>query len=234
MELYSKPYDEKMVEWRRRGAVDKAKNIQKLLGGKAAEIQRVIEVGSGTGDVLRNIAAIPIGKEFVGIEIGNDRLKETAGDQSGITFSYYDGNKIDFPDASFDLVYATHVLEHVTNERAFLHEMRRVTRRYVYLEVPLEIHRRTSASGLNRTLQIGHINAYDFNSFMLKLETSGLSVIATDLFDHSLQVHQFGKSRSKALAIMMIRKFALASGIGRPFLSYHCGALCVPAARLDI
>lgn len=40
----------------------------------------------------------------------------------------YDGVRLPFEDKSFDFVCATHILEHVLNERRFLQELGRVTK----------------------------------------------------------------------------------------------------------
>ncbi len=232
-ELYARPYDERMLEWRRRGARDKAANILGMVGERASEIATVLEVGAGTGDVLNCLSDAGFGKSLAGIEIGDARLASSS-PRPNVTLSYFDGSRIAAPDQSFDLVYATHVLEHVVHERAFLHELARVARRYVYVEVPLEIHARTTWKSLNTTLQIGHINQYDRHGFVLKLETSGLKVLDHQLFDHSFAVQSFGGTPARAAMKMTLRRLGLLAGIGSLFLSYHCGALCVPAAKLDI
>jgi hypothetical protein len=154
--------------------------------------------------------------------------------RTDINFQYYDGRKIPFPDDSFDFVYATHVLEHAVYERELLHEISRVAKDLVYIEVPLEIHARTSWTALNRSLQIGHINAYDLHSFLLKLETSGLSVIDYKVFDHSPAIHRFTRSPFKAFALTWLRRAGSIGNIGSNIMTYHCGALCRPAAKLDI
>ncbi|MBK6467895.1 MAG: hypothetical protein IPF96_14310 [Rhodobacter sp.] len=69
---------------------------------------------------------------------------------------------------------------------------------------------------------------------MLKLETSGLKVLDHQLFDHSFAVQSFGGTPARAAMKMTLRRLGLLAGIGSLFLSYHCGALCVPAAKLDI
>ena len=126
-ELYSRKYDDRMTRWRAVCAIDKAENVTSILAGTGAPIKRVLEVGCGTGAVLEQIAAKGIATNFTGIEIGTERSQNQQVD--GFQIHGYDGIRIPYPDKSFDLVYATHVLEHVTDQRGFLSELRRVLRR---------------------------------------------------------------------------------------------------------
>jgi ubiquinone/menaquinone biosynthesis C-methylase UbiE len=82
----------------------------------------ILEIGSGTGVqllVLRDAC-----KSVTGIEIKNawfhgDSLVETVP---------YDGQRIPFPDASFDVVYSSSVMEHIANEKTIHAEIHRVLR----------------------------------------------------------------------------------------------------------
>jgi hypothetical protein len=87
------------------------------------------------------------------------------------------------------------VLEHGLDERGFLGELARVSRQFVYVEVPCEVHWRTTFDSLQKTLkQSGHINAYTPETFGLTLETSGLQVAQLELFDHDLALYRFESS----------------------------------------
>ncbi|MGY4330325.1 SAM-dependent methyltransferase [Bradyrhizobium sp. LB7.2] len=179
-------------------------------GQDAQSVDEVLEVGCGTGDVLYQLAAKNIANRYVGIEIGDVRAQSAQAHNTynDVQIHSYDGKTIPYPDEHFDLVYATHVLEHVIDERGFLGELRRASSRFVYVEVPCELHLRASHQSLQNTLNIGHINSYTPDSFVLTLETSGLRVLHLDLFDHSLAIQQIPlikvcslhKSLGKALA----------------------------------
>jgi SAM-dependent methyltransferase len=195
--LYSKKYDDKMTHWRSLCAIDKASNIESMVRDIRSSIERVLDVGCGTGAVLEQLAAKKVGTSFTGIEIGTERSQHPG--SNDIQIRGYDGKNIPYDDKSFDLVYATHVLEHVTDERGFLYELRRVSRRYIYLEVFCELHWRSSRRTLQQALDIGHINFYTHGSFALQLETSGLIVKAFKVFDHSYAVHRFSSPSWRAL-----------------------------------
>jgi SAM-dependent methyltransferase len=237
VDLYSRPYDAAMIQWRLLGASDKADHIEAMCRSLGS-IETILDVGCGTGAVLEQMATRRVGSRFAGIEIGSERPKAPiTGDHADkILIAGYDGKAIPYEDNSFDLAYATHVLEHVVDEREFLHELRRVARRYVYVEVPCELNLRTSYHSLQSTLSIGHINSYTFQSFVLTLETSGLHVIKLDIFDHSYGVYRFMSSWWKAAAKMALRRSLLAINkrLASHIFTYHVGALCQKAPRLNI
>jgi hypothetical protein len=120
------------------------------------------------------------------------------------------------------------VLEHVPEPRAFLRELARVARNFIYLEVPCELHARTNRRALQSTLDIGHINFYTPDTFRLVLETAGLHVAGFGTYDHSLPVHAFHSSRLKGLAKSLVRKSLLSVSpeLATRLATYHCGALC--------
>lgn len=238
-ELYSKPYDDRMIEWRRLGALDKAANIERLLERNNYSVDRVLEVGSGTGEVLREVARRNLGGEFCGIEIGTERSKqrEEVINKKPITLMSYDGKTVPLESGRFDFVYATHVLEHVIDERLFLSELRRLSSFLIYVEVPLEINLMTSFSRLQRTLNIGHINSYCLESFALTLETSGLEVLDIQIFDQSFTAYRFTEGIFKSSVKWGIRNALLrflGPSVAQKLLTYHCGALCRAHPMLDI
>jgi SAM-dependent methyltransferase len=216
-ELYREPYSDEVRAWRSLGARDKVRNLMELVGRHRDQIANVLEVGSGTGAVLEQVA-LALGTEHVGIDVDRPDIR-------------YDGVTIPFDDRAFDLVYATHVVEHVRDQRGFLLELGRVARKYVYVEVPCELHVRTTQRSLQTSLDIGHINAYTPESFALLLATSGLTVQRLEVFDHSYAMHRFHASTVNAIAKTVLRRslLRLHRGIATRLFTYHVGALCEPA-----
>ena len=226
--LYDTPLDARTLSWRAKGADDKAQNLEKLTRGVRETITSVLEVGCGTGDVLSRIMTSGLGREHVGVDIA-DRAGQARDTHGGrLRFDEYDGEHLPYADDAFDLVYATHVLEHVRDERSFLRELRRVAKRFVYLEVPCELNLRASYARLQETLAIGHINAYTPESFALTLETSGLRVVEQALFDHSYAVHRFRSSAVSATTKMGLRRalLKLQPTLASRVFTYHAAALC--------
>jgi len=96
---------------------------------------RVLEVGSGSGVVLRDIAARvgPRGR-VVGVDPSRwlvtaaARLLRGHAARSRITLRVGDGHRLPFGDGRFDVSVAVTVLLHVTDPLAVVREMARVTR----------------------------------------------------------------------------------------------------------
>jgi SAM-dependent methyltransferase len=228
---YEGEYDESVLRWRRLGAADKGRNLASLLQGSA--VDSVLEVGCGTGAVLDAVATLGIGNMHVGVDLA-DPIHHTDERAARLDLRRFDGRTLPFGDGEFDLVFASHVIEHVPEPRVMLSEMRRVAGKWLYLEVPCELHVRTNHRDMQRTLDIGHINAYTPESFQLLLETSGLKVDRIQLFDHSLAVHGFGTSAPKAWVKCLLRRSLLAASqrLASRVFTYHCGALvAIPGAR---
>src|SRR5262249_44453657 len=82
----------------------------------------LLEIGSGTGVQLKILSQAC--KSAAGIEIsGSEYARHRVTD-----VREYDGRRIPFPDRSFDIVFSSHVLEHIKNEAEIHCEMRRVLR----------------------------------------------------------------------------------------------------------
>ena len=192
--------------------------------------KRCLDAGCGGG---RNaIAMARLGAAHVdGVDLGGDGIKDARKRGAGIpNVAFQEGSieALPFADDSFDLVYASHVLEHVPDERGFLAELKRVSRDLIYLEVPCELVVRTDAAMLQRTLDIGHINAYTPESFVLTLATAGLVVEEFELFDHSRAVHAAMSGELKGALKRAVRGSLLKASpsLASKLFCYHCGALC--------
>jgi SAM-dependent methyltransferase len=226
---YEGAFDETTLRWYRICALDKVANIASSLESVGTRgIERVLEVGCGTGAVLLEAKRAGIGTEHLGIDLADPDMHRQPGlSEAGIALSTYDGVTIPFEDASFDLVYASHVLEHVPDERGFLAELARVCAGWIYIEVPCEVHLRTSMRALQTTLGIGHINAYTPETLALTLTTSGLPPVETQIFDHSDEIYAFTSGPLKARAKAALRRSMLAASprLASRLLTYHVGAL---------
>lgn len=226
---YCGEYDDEMLHWRALCARDKAENIKSLLaahGGSAVE--QVLEVGCGTGAVLLEVRRSGIGAEHVGIDMADPSLHPHPGAvESGLNMLKYDGDHIPYADRSFDLVFASHVLEHVSDERAFLRELQRVAKKWVYVEVPCELHVRTTLKSLQSTLNIGHINAYSPETLVLTLSSAGLSPADIEIFDHSDEVHAYrvGRLKGRLRAILRRGLVRISPMLASRVFTYHVGVL---------
>ena len=180
-------------EWRRMCAEKKADNIVELCS--AFPHDSILEIGCGSGDILRSLGERGFGKELTGIEISTSGL-ERAKHQTIPSLKeirLFDGEIVPFGDQQFDLAVLSHVVEHLEHPRKMLHEARRVAR-YVFVEVPLEHTVRLSRDfDFN---DIGHINFYTDKTIRRLLQTSGLIVenqIVTDTTQEMLTFQMGGR-----------------------------------------
>jgi len=88
---------------------------------------RVLEVGSGIGLLTCAVARSAPNVKVVGVEQSSEQIRSAPTDPA-VQYIQGDAHRLEFPEASFDLVYARYVLEHVANPETVLREMRRVTR----------------------------------------------------------------------------------------------------------
>ncbi|WP_439814243.1 class I SAM-dependent methyltransferase [Zavarzinia sp. CC-PAN008] len=225
---YDGEYTPRMLEWRRLGAIDKVRNLVELMGPRLANVRSVLDVGCGTGAVLSELKrAVPHLQQAVGVDLADpDAHRDPAA--AAMDLRAYDGRVLPFEDNAFDFVYASHVLEHVPDERGFLRELRRVARTWIFLEVPCEINLRTNQVRLQKTLNIGHINSYTPDTFALTLETSELPIDGMEIFDHSVEIHRFNRQALKAYAVIALRRglLSLSPQVAAKLMTYHCGAVC--------
>jgi len=111
-------------------AAEKLLIIEKLRLGPGS---RVLEIGCGTGDDARSLAArVGPGGQVLGIDASEAMVGEARrrAERSGlpVEFRVGDAAGLDVPDGSFDATRTERVLIHVPDPARALAEMRRVTR----------------------------------------------------------------------------------------------------------
>lgn len=99
---------------------------------------RVCDVGCGTGYLLNYLQGQPALRdcELTGVDFIIE--PQTTLRHPSIRFVAAPIEQLPFPDRHFDTVICTHVLEHILDIRAAIHELRRVCARRLIVVVPLE------------------------------------------------------------------------------------------------
>ncbi len=95
---------------------------------------RILDVGCGTGLALSVVQAFYPYKECTGIEPADDG--KPYWEKRGINVKVGSATAIDFPDASFDTVYSSHVVEHIHDDHAAVREIIRVAKQRAFIVVP--------------------------------------------------------------------------------------------------
>ncbi len=85
---------------------------------------RLLDVGCGVGMYTRAFSRET--SEVFGVEIDQERAREARGHAKAVVQA--SGEQLPFCDRSFDVVFSHEVLEHVSDDRACVREMARVTR----------------------------------------------------------------------------------------------------------
>lgn len=98
------------------------------------DCRNVLEIGSGTGTVLRALASAHSGVRFVGVEPVPE-LREQGFSKGLSRDQLVDGDamRLSYPNRSFDLVFAMAVLHHVPRPARAVAEMLRVARRGIVI-----------------------------------------------------------------------------------------------------
>jgi SAM-dependent methyltransferase len=95
--------------------------------------ERVLEIGCGTGNLWReNAGRVPAGVTLVLADLSPGMLAEARARLAGLPLApelrEADAQALPFPDESFDLVIANHMIYHVPDRARALREVRRVLR----------------------------------------------------------------------------------------------------------
>jgi ubiquinone/menaquinone biosynthesis C-methylase UbiE len=173
---YDEQYSDESTAWRELCARHKADNIRAVCAG--GRFARVLECGAGEGAILKFLEDAGFCSELTAIEISDSGLRQIEKRRLRTLREArkFDGYQLPFPDDSFDLVYCSHVIEHVEHPRILLRELRRVAPHQVF-EIPLDYAPRVDAH-CKHYLSYGHINVFTPSTFRFLLMSEGFEILA--------------------------------------------------------
>lgn len=182
--MYEGYYGDSELDRKRRVAADMSMDHVTAFTGKE-QLGKVVDVGAGQGSFVELLAGSGLAREITALEISASGIDAIANRKlQGVEVRKFDGYTIPAADKAFDLAISMHVLEHVEHERAFLKEVKRISRRAI-IEVPLDL-----TANMQRKIPVcrahGHINLYSATTFRNVLETSGFVVKKLMVHDTSL------------------------------------------------
>ena len=221
---------ERSIRWHQLNAVVKADHVVHLLKAAEPGVQTpsVLEVGCGDGEVLTELAHRGFGPELVGIEVSETAASMARSHPEITRVATFDGERLPFPDASFPLVLATHVLEHVADPLTLLKEMRRVATSFVVIEVPLESNlaaRRPRAVALSQ--HVGHIQRFGRSDVRRLIADAGLIRIGELTDPLPRQLRAFHDGRVRGTAKWAVRSALLMLPNSERLMTVHYAALAV-------
>jgi len=219
-------YDAQYVhysDWRWIGSEDKFSNLKRLCS--RVPHQRVLEIGSGEGALLKRMEQANFADELYSLEISESsvaalqslalkRLKQA---------SLFNGYSTTFADKTFDLVVLSHIIEHLEHPRLLLAEAARIAR-YIFVEVPLEDNLRLPLDYSFNPL--GHINYYSPKTIRRLLQTCDLDVLQQRISPIGVSVYRYRLGFVRGtLAYAVKRVLLVCPELATQLFTYHCALL---------
>lgn len=201
---YDEMYTDTMTQWRELGGKYKARNLVAVCRNQ--KFQKVLECGAGEGSVLKFLDEAHVFGELYAIEISGTGIAQIKKRNlpSLCEAKSFNGYEIPYPDKFFDLVYCSHVIEHVEHPRILLRELRRVSS-YQAFEIPLDYSTRVDGS-VRHFMEYGHINIYTPALFKFLLMSEGYEIAEELLTTTSDEVWRYNWNNQRGLAIPFRQK----------------------------
>lgn len=181
------------AEWLRRGAIAKVNSIQSLLLKMQIAPKSMVELGCGTGAVIRECQGRAMFEPYLAMDYSSEAIDYLKKRSEGIGTMVADITSADFmlPEVT-DLVVLSHVLEHIEDPAAFLASIiRKISFSYLFVEVPLEdlaIARLKELYRDRRDNITGHVQFFTRNSLANLIRSCGLTICNERFFAPILDV----------------------------------------------
>jgi SAM-dependent methyltransferase len=180
--------------WHEEDSLWKAKQIGKLLRKNNINPATVCEVGCGVGEVL-NCLANEYGAEvvFTGYEVSPQAFAISKQKEKP-NLHFFLKDLFDEKDASFDVVMAIDVLEHVEDYFGFLRNFR-ARGTYKVFHIPLDLSVQTVLRGspiLMGRASVGHIHYFTKETALATLKDTGYEVIDYFYTKNALELQNRG------------------------------------------
>ena len=209
-EKYDSQYSDNTEEWRRIGAIGKAQNIIDLT--KGSEINNLIDVGAGDGNILSFLSEKNFCSDLTAVEISDSAIQQIKKKKIPglIEIKPFDGYNLPFSDKQFDLAICSHVIEHVEHPRKLLSEIKRISKMQVF-EVPIDFSFHVDKKFKFFT-SYGHINIFTPALFNFLLYTEGFEISKNKYALYNMEVILFqNKKFSINYFKIMIKRSVLKS-----------------------
>ncbi len=144
----------------------------------------VLDVGCGEGFGMNLLRQNAIGKNWLGVDVVDEALKLGKKQFPDLKMQKASAYKLPFKDGLFDLVMSTEMLEHLEDPKKALSEMKRVTKKYLFLSVPHEPWFQLTNLARGKYLKaLGnhpeHVNHWSVKNFKKLIVRAGLKIVVT-------------------------------------------------------
>ena len=186
---YDEYYNDKNEKWRTICAKEKGDNILRL--AKGYNFSNVLEYGSGDGSVLEYLDKNSDFENLYGAEISKSGIESLnkKNFKKLVEVAKFDGYALPYKEKEFDMVYCSHVIEHVEYPRTLLREIKRVSK-YLIIEVPLDYYIGVDKN-VKHFLDYGHIDIYTPSTFKFLLKSEKFKIIDQLLTNPSEEVIKY-------------------------------------------
>ncbi len=195
--------------WHAEDSPWKARQINNIIKKNALAPRTICEVGCGAGEILNQLSAMYVDRDFIGYEISS-RAFELCSKKSkaNLTFRLADLLKDDI--AHFDIVMAIDVIEHVEDYFGFLRKLKEKAE-YKIFHIPLDLSVQTvfrSSPILKGRKSVGHIHYFTKETALETLKDTGYTILDYFYTAGSLELPDRGW-KSNLLAIPRKIAFSL-------------------------
>ncbi len=135
---------------------------------RSLDIRTVLDVGCGSGENLRALAALG-SYELAGVDISEEALLQARQLVPGARFVRLDVQREVLPE-TFDLVTSIQVIEHLLADTEAIRGMARMARSHVFIST-IQGRMRSSEK------EIGHVRNYSVSELVQKVEAAGLKTL---------------------------------------------------------
>jgi ubiquinone/menaquinone biosynthesis C-methylase UbiE len=201
---YDNQYTDKITQWRELGGKYKSQNIIKIIGEKS--FQKVLDFGAGEGSVLTYLDKNNQFKELYALEISDSGIAQIKNREleNLKELRKFDGYTTEYSDNEFDLIYCSHVIEHVEHPRLVLREIKRISKFQVF-EIPLDYSKNVD-SKMGHFLGYGHINIFTPSLFKFLLKSEGFEIENEIHSDMDMEILEFNWYHNQKLKKTFKRK----------------------------
>ncbi len=127
-------------DWLSFNAVERANSVQALVEKAGLQPDSILDLGCGTGAILRELQRRNIGKRYTGIDYSEEAIAYLQQNSRGIDSMAADVASPEFClEGRYDLVLIIHVLQHLEDPAAFLDAvLEKIDFSYLLIEIPFE------------------------------------------------------------------------------------------------
>jgi SAM-dependent methyltransferase len=231
--------DGTFLAWREAGARQKAINIVEVC--RKIHVSSALEIGCGTGSVLRALGSLQFANRYVATDISVAAVEFAKQSCGPLMSEAYVGSadSLPFPDKSFSVAILSHVIEHLENPVCAVRDAARVAE-YVVIEVPTErvlsnmIRTRILGKPFISVAEAGHVQFWSSRSITSFLEKDcGQEILSRrrDLLSREVEFHgRKSAGKAKPLIKEALKGF-IPGWIYARLLTTHATFLCRERTR---